>query len=74
MKKVTKDLQRWRLYAKFAFKRGGNKMNYTKETLRITNPSSQLLDLIKKIRKNKRSEIEKLHDMKPEDFDIRVSL
>lgn len=49
-------------------------MVYTKELLRVKNPSSRLLKLISNLRENKKEQMEKLRSMKPEDFDMRVSL
>jgi len=49
-------------------------MSYTKETLVINKPSEKLLKTIEKLRRRKLSELEKLRNMKPEDFSRRVIL
>ena len=49
-------------------------MTYTKETLVIDNPSKELMKVVKKLRKNKLAQLEKLHNMKPEEFSRRVIL
>lgn len=49
-------------------------MNYTKKTLRISNPSPKVIKVLEELRRNKMEQLERLHNMKPEDFDIRVSL
>lgn len=49
-------------------------MNYTKKTIRIKNPSPKLLSLMERLRDNKREQLERLRRMKPEEFDMRISL
>lgn len=49
-------------------------MNYTQETLLVKKPSERLLKALEAIRENKRQQLQKLRDMKPDDFDVRVSL
>ena len=49
-------------------------MSYTKEPIVIKNPSEKLLKTIKKLREHKLSELEKLRNMKPEEFSRRVIL
>lgn len=49
-------------------------MVYTKETLVIDNPSKELMKVIKKLRKNKLAQLEKLRKMKPEEFSCRIIL
>ena len=49
-------------------------MSYTKETLVISNPSEKLLKAIEELRRNKLAQLEKLRNMKPEEFNRRVIL
>lgn len=49
-------------------------MAYTEETLVIDNPSKELLKVVKKLRKNKLAQLEKLRNMKPEEFSCRILL
>lgn len=49
-------------------------MAYTKETMVIKNPSEKLLKVIEEMRKHKLTQLEKLRNMKPEDFSRRVIL
>lgn len=49
-------------------------MTYTKETLVIDNPSKELLKVVKKLRRNKLVQLEKLRKMKPEEFSCRIIL
>jgi len=49
-------------------------MSHTEETLVISKPSEKLLKAIEELRKHKLSQIEKLRNMKPEDFSRRVIL
>ena len=51
-----------------------SKMAYTKETMVIKNPSETLLKDIEEMRKHKLAQLEKLRNMKPEDFSRRVIL
>ena len=51
-----------------------SKMAYTKETMVIKNPSEKLLKAIEEMRKHKLAQLEKLRNMKPEDFSRRVIL
>ena len=49
-------------------------MSYTREPIVIDNPSEKLLKTIKKLREHKLAELEKLRNMKPEEFSRRVIL
>lgn len=49
-------------------------MTYTKETLIINKPSEKLLKTVEELRKHKLAQIEKLRNMKSEDFTRRVIL
>ena len=49
-------------------------MSYTKETLVISKPSEKLLKTVEKLRKHKLAQLEKLRNMKSEDFSRRVIL
>lgn len=49
-------------------------MAYTKETLVISNPSEKLLKAVEKLRTHKRAQLEKLRNMKSEEFSRRVIL
>lgn len=49
-------------------------MAYTKEALVISNPSEKLLKVMEELRKNKLAKLEKLRNMKPEEFSRRVIL
>ena len=49
-------------------------MSYTKEPLVIDHPSEKLLKTIKKLREHKLAELDKLRNMKPEEFSRRVVL
>ena len=49
-------------------------MSYTREKIVIDNPSEKLLRTIKKLREHKQAELEKLRNMKSEDFSRRVIL
>lgn len=49
-------------------------MAYTKETLVIEKPSEKLLEALKVLREHKMEQLEKLRNMKPEDFNRRVIL
>lgn len=49
-------------------------MYYTKETLVISNPSDVLLKAVEELRKSKLAKLEKLRNMKSEDFTRRVIL
>ncbi len=51
-----------------------SKMAYTKETMVVKRPSEELLKAIEELRKHKLSQLEKLRNMKPEDFSRRVIL
>ena len=46
--------------------------SYTKETLVIDNPSDKLLKVIKELRRNKLAQLEKLRNLKSEEFSRRV--
>ena len=49
-------------------------MSYTKEPLVISNPSEKFLKAIEELRRNKLAKLEKLRNMKPEEFNRRVIL
>lgn len=49
-------------------------MSYTKEPIIIDNPSKELLEVVKNLKERKRSQLEKLRNMKPEDFSCRIIL
>ena len=49
-------------------------MTYTKDTLVIEKPSAKLLEALKVLREHKMEQLEKLRNMKPEDFNRRVIL
>ena len=49
-------------------------MPYTKETLVISNPSDKLLKAVEELRLHKLAQLEKLRNMKPEEFNRRVIL
>ena len=49
-------------------------MTYTKETLVINNPSEKLLKVVEKLKKDKQAKLEKLRNMKPEEFSRCVIL
>ena len=49
-------------------------MSYTREPIVIDNPSEKLLKTIKKLREHKLAELEKLRNMKPEEFSCRIIL
>jgi len=49
-------------------------MLYTAEPIVISNPSEKLLEMIKKMREHKLSELEKLRNMNPEKFSCRIFL
>jgi hypothetical protein len=49
-------------------------MSYTKDPIIISNPSEKLLEAIKSQKERKRSQLEKLRKMKPEDFSCRIIL
>ena len=49
-------------------------MSYTAEPIVISNPSEKLLEVIKAMRERKLSELEKLRNMKPEEFSCRIIL
>jgi len=49
-------------------------MSYTSEPIVIDHPSEKLLETIKKLREHKLAEVEKLRNMKPEEFSRRVIL
>lgn len=54
--------------------KNNSKRTYTKETMVIKNPSKKLLKAIEETRKHKLAQLEKLRNMKPEDFSRRVIL
>lgn len=49
-------------------------MTYTKETLVINNPSEKVLKAVEELRSHKNAQLEKLRNMKSEDFTRRVIL
>ena len=49
-------------------------MSYTNEPIVINNPSEKLLEVMKDLKERKRSQLEKLRNMKPEDFSCRILL
>lgn len=49
-------------------------MSYTSKPIVIDHPSEKLLETIKKLREHKLAEVEKLRNMKPEEFSRRVIL
>ena len=49
-------------------------MTYTKETLVISKPSEKLLKAVERLRTHKRTQLEKLRNMKSEEFSRRVIL
>ena len=49
-------------------------MAYTKEALVISNPSEKLMKAVKELRRHKMQQLEKLRNMKSEDFSRRVIL
>ena len=49
-------------------------MSYTKEITVISNPSAKLLKAIEDLKRNKNEKLEKLRNMKPEEFSRRVIL
>ena len=49
-------------------------MSYTKEPLVISNPSEKLLKAIEELRRNKLAKLEKLRNMKLEEFNRCVIL
>ena len=49
-------------------------MSYTKEPIIIDNPSKELLEVVKNLKERKRFQLEKLRNMKPEDFSCRIIL
>ena len=49
-------------------------MPYTKGPIIIDNPSVKLLEAVKNMKERKRSQLEKLRNMKPEDFSCRILL
>ena len=51
-----------------------NRMSYTAEPIVISNPSEKLLEVIKKMREHKLSELEKLRNMNPDEFSCRIFL
>ena len=49
-------------------------MSYTNEPIVINNPSEKLKEAVKSLKERKRSQLEKLRNMKPEDFTCRILL
>ena len=48
--------------------------NMTKDTLVINNPSAKVKDALMELRKHKLEQLDKLRNMKPEEFSRRVIL
>ena len=55
-------------------RKGDESMTYTKEALVIDNPSEKMLKAVKELRNHKLVKLEKLRNMKSEDFSRRVIL
>ena len=51
-----------------------SKMAYTKETMVVKNPSEKLMKVIEEMRRHKLAQVERLRNMKPEEFSRRVIL
>ena len=49
-------------------------MSYTKEPIVIENPSEKFIEAVKNLKERKRSQLEKLRKMKPEEFSCRILL
>ena len=49
-------------------------MSYTKDPIIINNPSDEMLEVVKNLKERKRSRLEELRNMKPEDFSCRIIL
>ena len=49
-------------------------MSYTNDPIVINNPSKELLEVVKNLKERKRSQLEKLRNMKPEEFSCRIIL
>ncbi len=49
-------------------------MSYTKDPLVISYPSEKLVKAVEKLREEKLARLQKLHNMKPEEFSRRVIL
>ena len=47
-------------------------MAYTKKAIVINNPSNELLNVVRDMKERKRSQLEKLRNMKLEDFSCRI--
>lgn len=71
---LQKCLEGCRIYVTFASDKTFNFMAYTKETMVIKNPSEKLLKVIEEMRKHKLAQVERLRNMKPEEFSRRVIL
>lgn len=72
-KNVGESLELSKILLIFAASNNNN-MSYTREPIVIDNPSEKLLKTIKKLREHKLSELEKLRNMKPEEFSCRIIL
>lgn len=49
-------------------------MAYTKDTLVISKPSKKVLNALEELRRHKLEQLDKLRNMKPEEFNRRVIL
>ena len=49
-------------------------MAYTNDPIIIDNPSEKFLEVVKDLKERKRSQLEKLRNMKPEEFSCRILL
>lgn len=47
-------------------------MSYTKEPIVIDNPSEKMLEVVKGLKERKRSQLEKLRKMNPEELSCRI--
>jgi len=72
-KKVVGNLEKSKEVRNFATEKEMI-MTYTKETLVINNPSEKLLKAVEELRKQKLANLEKLRNMKSEEFSRRVIL
>lgn len=49
-------------------------MSYTNDPIIINNPSKELLEVVKNLKERKRSKVEELRNMEPEEFSCRIIL
>lgn len=68
---MKKNLQISELFPIFASSNVHN-MAYTKEPIVINKPSEKLLKAVERLRRHKLEQLEKLRNMKPEEFSRRV--